>query len=118
MITVITFLDFYMNRQELSRLKELLQNLRGERSIREFASANGFSNSAWRVWEAMGSIPNSESLKKIARLKGWTLEQLVAYLRTGDETSLPYSIEDLLEYARKLPLEERVELARRILEQS
>jgi hypothetical protein len=109
-------IEITMTNEEAERLKALLTELRGKMSIRKFCSSIPIRYSAWRNWEAMESVPTLESMQLIADLKGWTLSELQSYLRTGDANNEPYSVDALLTYAKKLSFEQRVELARRLLE--
>lgn len=104
-----------MSREEMARLASLLREIRGDKSIRSFCADLDLHWSAWRNWEAGQSLPRLEHLQTISELKGWTLDQLSSYLRTGDPNLPPFSIEEILEYARKLPLEQRAEMARQLL---
>jgi hypothetical protein len=109
-------LEITMTNEEAQRLKALLTGLRGKMSIRKFCSSIPIKYSSWRTWEAMESVPTLENLQLIAKLKGWSLGELESYLKTGDLENNPYSIDALLGYAKNLTFEERVELARRLLE--
>lgn len=109
-------IEITMTEQESIQLKKLLKEMRGEISIRKFCSNCNIHYSAWRSWESLESVPTLENLKKIADLKGWTLEEITSYLKTGEINSTPYSVNDLLKYAQTLSFEEKVELARKLLE--
>jgi hypothetical protein len=108
-------LIFCMSKEEAQRLADLLREVRGDKSIRSFCADLDLHWSAWRNWEAGDALPRLEHLQMISSLKGWTLDQLSSYLRTGDPDLPPYSLGEIMEYARKLPLEERVELAKQLL---
>ena len=109
-------IEVTMSKEEALRLKELLKQTRGDLSIRAFCEDTDIHWSAWRAWEACDSSPTRENLEKICALVGWTLDQMSAYLRTGNKENPPYSASDLLEYGKALPLEERINLARQLLE--
>lgn len=104
-----------MTKEEALRLKELLVETRGDASIRSFCEKIDIHWSAWRSWEACDSVPSFENLEKVCKLLGWNLDQMTAYLRTGNKENPPYSVSDLLEYGKALPLEQRVDLARQLL---
>lgn len=105
----------FMKSEQAQRLAELLRQIRGEKSIRSFCAGLDLHWSAWRNWEAGESLPRLEHLETIARLRGWTLDQLSAYLRTGNPDAPPFGMDELMEYACKLPLDQRVEMAKRLL---
>ena len=108
-------IELTMTKEESARFSELLQQTRGDKSIRAFCLDTDIHWAAWRAWEACDSSPTRENLEKVCNLLGWTLDQMAAFLRTGDKENPPYSAKDLLEYGRALPFEERVELARQLL---
>lgn len=101
---------------EVNRLSSLTKELRGEKSVRAFCLEVGIHRAAWQTWEAGESIPQIENLQKIASLKGWSLEELISYLNTGDIKKPAYTIDEILVYTRTLPFEQRADLARRLLE--
>ena len=105
-----------MKVEERQRLSALLKELRGDTSIRAFCSGNrDIHYSAWRQWEACDSVPGYENLEKVATLRGWTMDQLLAYLRTGDETENPLDIEAIVAYIKGMPDSERMSLIKRLL---
>ena len=105
-----------MKTDERTRLSKLLKDIRGEVSIRSFCGADrGIHYAAWRQWEACESVPGYENLEKVAALKGWTMDQLLAYLRTGDETEKPFDIEAIVAYIKGMPDSERMGLIKRLL---
>jgi len=105
-----------MTPKEALRLKELLQEIRGDQSIRGFAKEVGIGYAAWTAWEARSATPTFENLELIAKILGWNVVQLIAYLKTGQKDNPPYSVEDLLKYGKTLSLEDRQLLAKRLLE--
>lgn len=111
-------IPFSIIAMESERLSLLLKEIRGDSSIRAFCLANKIHRAAWQTWEAGESVPMTENLQKIAALKGWKIEELIAYLKTGDITKPAYTPEELLKYAKTLPFEERVDLARQLLAES
>jgi hypothetical protein len=104
-----------MKTEERQRLSALLKELRGDASIRSFCGNRGIHYSAWRQWETCESVPGYENLEKVATLRGWTMDQLLAYLRTGDENENPFDIEIVVAYIKGLPDSERMSLIKRLL---
>jgi hypothetical protein len=108
-------IEVFMNREEATRLSDLLKEIRGDQTVRSFCSNIEIHRAAWQTWEKMDSAPMRENLERIAALKGWNLDELTSYLRTGDIKKPAYTAEQLLSHGRNLPLEERVKLARQLL---
>lgn len=109
------FLTCQMNYQERKKLGQLIQELRIESGLsqRAFASQNlDCSYAALRSWEEGESVPGIENLERIAKLKGWSIPQILDYVR-GNE-SKP-TLEVLLEQATHLTDEERLQLAQSLL---
>ncbi|MEB3359653.1 MAG: helix-turn-helix transcriptional regulator [Synechococcales bacterium] len=79
-----------------ARLAQLLKELRGRKTQREFAKLLGTSYTALQDWEKQVRLPREENLKRIAQLKGWPEEELLHYLfhASANSESLP---EDPLE---------------------
>lgn len=67
------------------RLAELIKNLRGSTTQREFARLLGTSYTAVQDWEKQIRLPRENNLQRIAHLKGWTQEELLRYLFGLDE---------------------------------
>ena len=105
-----------MKTEERARLSRLLKDIRGEESIRSFCGGDReIHYAAWRQWEACESVPGYENLEKVATLKGWSMDQLLAYLRTGDEKQSPLDVEAFVAYIKGLPDTERMGLIKRLL---
>ena len=122
------------------RLANLVRELRGEKSQRNFAKMLGVSYYAVQSWEKQAVWPDNDNLQKLAALKGWTLLQLQVYLQVSskghnlvDEYSLGSgltgnvehrhsnrklfsSIAELLAEVRALPFEAAAEVAKVALE--
>ena len=112
----LNLLEIAMTRKEALRLKALLQEIRGDQSIRGFSKEVGIGYAAWTAWEACNSTPTFENLEAIAKILDWSVIQLIAYLKTGEKENPPYSVDDLLKYGKALSLEDRQLLAKRLLE--
>ena len=94
------------------RLATLLKELRGSSSFRDFAEKLGVLHSDVRRWELeLKGEPKSRVLRKIAALRGWTLDELMAYLE-GEVTSPPDFVSQLLDTVRGLPFETAAQVAR------
>ena len=93
----------------------LLKELRGERSLREFADTIGATHVSLSSWESGKGEPRMRVLSKIAALKGWTLDELMVYLE-GEPRPKEPRIPQLLAEVRSLPFEEAVQVAKVALE--
>jgi len=103
-----------MDRLQQDRLSGLLKELRGEVSQRQYAKRLGVSYSALRSWEDLESVPGLQKLEVIASFKGWTLEQLLDYLR-GQELDDGVTFDHLADLASRLPDSKRLKLAKLLL---
>lgn len=115
MEVLMPFLTCLMNYQERKKLGQLIKELRVESGLSQRAFASQYldcSYAALRSWEEGESVPGIENLEQIAKLRGWSITQILDYVR-GNE-SKP-AIEVLLEQANHLTDEERLELARSLL---
>jgi transcriptional regulator with XRE-family HTH domain len=103
------------------RLGLLLQELRGDLSQRQFAKEMGVTHSTVQSWEAKLSWPGTQNLKKLADLRGWSLDQLQSYLEGNlvevsalDWAEIPIS--RILLAVRSLPFEGAAQVAKVALE--
>lgn len=69
------------------RLAQLVKELRGKATQREFARMLGTSYTAVQDWEKQVRLPKGENLERIAQLKGWTQAELLSYLFLSDTQS-------------------------------
>ena len=92
------------------RLSALIKELRGSLNKTQFAKRIGVERSSISVWELGRSYPESENMRKIARLKGWSLEQLEAYLLKG-ELPTEDPLEQILREIRSMPSESVAQIA-------
>lgn len=105
-----------MKANERERFSALLKEIRGDSSIRSFCNGDrDIHYAAWRQWEACESVPGYENLEKVAALKGWSMDQLLAYLRTGDETENPLDVEAIVAFIKGMPDTERMSIIKRLL---
>jgi transcriptional regulator with XRE-family HTH domain len=75
------------NRLAKERLAQLVKDLRGRVTQREFAKRLGTSYTAVQDWEKQIRLPSDKNLKRIAELKGWTQEELIRYIFCPDTYS-------------------------------
>jgi len=93
------------------RLAALLTELRAGRSFREFADLIGTTHTNVRQWEQGKGEPRLRTLGKIAALKGWTLDELQAYLEGESLLKNSTSVEQLIEEVRRLSFEAAAQVA-------
>jgi transcriptional regulator with XRE-family HTH domain len=95
---------------KVQRLATLVQELRGSLTQAQLGKKLGVDRSTISFWESGRSYPDSENLSKLARLKGWTLEQLEDYLLEG---ALPTEepVEQILRKIKTLPFESVAQVA-------
>jgi transcriptional regulator with XRE-family HTH domain len=86
-----------------ARLSELLRELRGSSSQREFAKLLGTSYTAVQDWEKQIRFPKEHNLKRIAKLKGWTQEKLVRHLFLPDEQHETSAVDPLEAILAQIP---------------
>lgn len=81
----------------LKRLASATQEMRGDRSQREFAKLLEVGQSTVQAWENGRNVPNLENLEKLAALRGELPEEFVAYLygRTLTESPLEQRIKGM-----------------------
>jgi transcriptional regulator with XRE-family HTH domain len=65
-------------------LAELLRELRGSETQRQFAKRLGTSYTSIQDWEKQIRLPREKNLQRIAQLKGWTYEELILFLFGND----------------------------------
>jgi transcriptional regulator with XRE-family HTH domain len=92
------------------RLIALVQELRGSLSKSRFAKQLSVDPTTIKLWESARTYPETENLSKLARLKGWTIEQLDTYLVKG-ELPTEDPLEQMLRKIRKLPSESVAQIA-------
>lgn len=97
------------------RLVNLVQDLRGSTSQRGFARSLGVSEATVRFWESGVAWPGLDNLQKLAKMKGWTLDSLQAYLERG-EIPARVDLSQLLAEVRMLSSAEAVQVAQAALE--
>ncbi len=97
------------------RLATLVVQLRGDLSQRQFAKKLGVSFSAVQSWESGMSWPGTQNLRNLAKLKGWSFEELQSCLE-GEQPPRSLTVQQLLAEVRSLPFEDAVQVAKVALE--
>jgi transcriptional regulator with XRE-family HTH domain len=92
------------------RLARIITELRRDESQVKFAKRIGVDRSTISVWESAKAYPDSENLAKIARLKGWNLEQLQTYLIEGNLPS-EEPLEQILRKVKAMPSDAVAQIA-------
>jgi len=97
-------------RPRAERLASFLAELQGEGSQSMLARRLKVSRSSVNGWLSGTGWPDSENLKKLASLKGWSVDDLQNYLDTGEPpTDDPLQL--LVKKVRSLPLKDVAHLA-------
>jgi transcriptional regulator with XRE-family HTH domain len=97
------------------RLIKLLQEMQGEFSIRAFARHLKIGYASLSAYMLGDSFPEARNLEKIAHYKGWTREELEAYL--GDRPfERSRTIDDILKEVRAMSPQEAMLVARAALD--
>jgi len=97
------------NSQGKKRLKEVLTIAQGSMSRRAFSRSLGVSPTAVILWEQGETAPDLANLIKIAKLSGYSLEELVCYL-SGESLPEPDLFDKMLREINQMPLEQVVKL--------
>lgn len=96
------------------RLAKLIKELRGHATQREFAKMLGTSYTAIQDWEKQVRLPKDINLGRIAKLKGWTQDELFRYLFVLDAQSEIFpadSLEIIFTHIQSLSLSQMQELS-------
>ena len=115
-ILVNVYLQFLMDSFPQDRLSQLIIKLRGTRSQRNFAKTLNVSYATIRSWEEGESLPGLPSLQKLADYTDQTIEELLDYLKGGEDKSKvnnsfePVVAEDLLPQIKSLSAKEKSRL--------
>ena len=87
------------------RLADLVRELRGNETQRQFAKRLGTSYTSIQDWEKQIRLPREKNLKRIAQLQDWSYDQLVRFLFASDDQSTPTTIDPfelIMSYVEKL----------------
>lgn len=109
-------LDLFMSTEVRDKLSEILRQAQGDLSLRAFAKNLDVSYGALNSWLTGVSFPERESLEKIAKVLGRSLEDLLVELRGDRAANTPEKAEDLLPLANNLSDTEAFRLATLLLE--
>ncbi len=104
-----------MNLNSRQKLSKLLLDLRGTKSRRAFARDIGVTATAVIAWEKADSEPDREHLTKIAKLAGYSLDELLEYLEgvsTKRSDKIPFA--RMLTETSHLSIKEAAELYRAV----
>lgn len=101
-----------MNVTQQQKLIDLLLQMRGSLSHRDFANTSkiGVSYSTIRSWEKGDSLPTFTNLEFIAAYNGWSIYQLLDYL------GVQISSDQLLALNMSRDKSERLTMARKLIE--
>jgi transcriptional regulator with XRE-family HTH domain len=66
------------------RVSKIVKLARGDRSQRAFGIELGVSSTAVQHWENGASIPETKHLSSIAIKAGYSLQQVIEYIESGD----------------------------------
>jgi transcriptional regulator with XRE-family HTH domain len=112
---VIRLPESLMNRQEREQLSTFLKELRGGKTQRSFADILNCSYSALRSWEEAESVPGIENLQKIAEIAEISIYELIAIIKQENLAEKKETIESLKRSINSLNREEKLEIARFIM---
>lgn len=118
-----SYLRFLMDSLAQERLSNLIKELRGERSQRNFAKSLGVSYASVRTWEEGESMPSVKNLKKIAKYSNQSVEELLNHLSGEGENKSSINkvpslkiAEEVIPYIKDLPKKESAKLAKFLIE--
>ncbi|MCY7331273.1 MAG: helix-turn-helix domain-containing protein [Pseudanabaena sp. CAN_BIN31] len=104
-----------MNLTSRQKLSKLLLDLRGAKSRRSFARDIGVTATAVIHWENTDTEPDVEHLSKIAKLAGYSVDELIAHLEgrtTKKSEGIPFA--RLLTETSRLSINEAAQLYRAV----
>jgi transcriptional regulator with XRE-family HTH domain len=90
-----------MSDSQQERLASLLRAMQAERSLRKFARDIKISYASLSAYILGDSFPEMRNLEQIAKAKGWSREELEAYLDDRPVES-KLAIEDVLREVRQM----------------
>jgi transcriptional regulator with XRE-family HTH domain len=104
-----------MNLESRQKLSKLLFALRGSKSRRGFARDLGVSATAIISWEKADNEPDVEHLTQIAKLAGYTLDELMNHLEgTSPKKSDKIPFARILTETSRLSVKEAAQLYRAV----
>ncbi|WP_414755604.1 helix-turn-helix domain-containing protein [Anabaena sp. CCY 9910] len=98
------------------RLAEMLVEVQGDRSVRQFAMDLGVALGTVQNWLQGAGFPSARNLEKIATASGTTIEELFAKLRGQEAIYTPKVAEDVLRIALQLNDEQRRRLIKLLVD--
>jgi transcriptional regulator with XRE-family HTH domain len=104
-----------MNLTSRQKLSQLLLDLRGSKSRRAFAREIGVTATAVIAWENADSEPDMKHLTTIAKLAGYTLDELRVFLGDSEHkrtSKIPFS--RILTETSQLSIQEAAQLYRAV----
>ncbi|CAN1211897.1 Helix-turn-helix transcriptional regulator [Tumidithrix helvetica PCC 7403] len=81
-----------MDSNAKARLALLIKQLRGNATQKEFAKMIGVTYGAIQSWEDAEVTPGASNLTKIAKIAGFSLEELMSYLEGEEDKQIDDSI--------------------------
>jgi transcriptional regulator with XRE-family HTH domain len=97
--------------EQKQRLSRLLHQMQGELSQRAFARKIQINSGSLQQYMIGDAFPEKENREKIAAARGWTYEELMAYL--SDRPVEPtQSIDELLQNVRTLSPQDALKVLR------
>lgn len=100
-----------MDYREREKIAELIKELRGDSSLRDYAKVLGVNYTTVRSWENGDTFPQLEYLEKIAHQLDWSLPKLYYYLK-GEKPAF----DQVRELAFLLSQGDRFKLSRDLLD--
>lgn len=97
------------------QLATLVRELRGNLSLRDFGEKIDATHTDVHRWESGRGQPPLRVARKIAAIRGWTLDELTLYLE-GEELPRVPKILQLLAEVRSLPFSDVAQVAQVALE--
>jgi transcriptional regulator with XRE-family HTH domain len=116
-IYVYVYLWGPMNHLSKLKLGNLVKQLRGNQTQKEFAKRLGVTHGAIQSWENGEVTPGSVNLSRIAREGGYTLTELMDYLEGNSkhsQTDSNISVERLVAEVRYMPAKDLAMLGRAV----
>jgi len=102
-----------MNIQAKEKLSTLVKELRGNQSYRAYGKVLGVSGTTVQGWENMTSEPETSNLEHIAKLSGYTFQELLDFLNDRNvKSEIP--VERMIRQVRQMSSKELYMLDRAV----
>jgi transcriptional regulator with XRE-family HTH domain len=95
------------------RLAVLVKQLRGDKSYRAYGRILGVAGTTVQGWENMTSEPEMGNLSQIAKLAGYTLQELMDYLN-GKPVQDDIPVERIVRQIKEMPAKQLALIGRAI----